>query len=284
MIGEPLHLHSSSLAESNGELEWRTYLELKDSSESIERLLSRALTGRVGESHMWCFESTTRAGMILEVITTQKMVVKIIRASRMLPWLASTFPVRAIVSIFRHPCAVISSQLKPGTAWHGATPPIQDKLEKRFLGRLPQSIVSRFGSVLKKTDSIASYLAAVWSLDTFMALQGPIRRPWLITTYEDLVEHPKEEMSRLLKHLGEPMPSTMRDRFHTASETASTDLVLDDTKAQLSKWRSRLTDEQIEEILRVVRGFGLDFYSRDLRPDVERLKDMAGRSHPEHVV
>jgi hypothetical protein len=283
MIDEPLHLHSSSLAKSTEELEWRTYLDVEDSCKDMKTLLGRALTGQVGESHMWRFKSTKRAGMVAEVITNRKLIVKIIRASRMLPWLANTFPVRAIVSVFRHPCAVIASQLKPGTAWHGTSPPTQETLEKRFLGTLPEHIIAQFGDVLQQTDSIASYLAAIWSLDTHLALQGPIRRPWLVTTYESLIEHPLEEMERLLQQMGEPMPSAMKDRFHMASNTASADLALNDSQAQLSKWRSRLTQEQIESILRVVEEFGLDFYSRDLRPNLELLQNVAGCSQPARI-
>jgi Tat protein secretion system quality control protein TatD with DNase activity len=85
-------------------------------------------------------------------------------------------------------------------------------------------------------------------------------------------------MERLLQQLGEPMPPKMKDRFGVASNTASADLALNEGQVQLSKWRSRLTEEQIESIFRVVGEFGLDFYSMDLRPNLERLKDVAGRS------
>jgi hypothetical protein len=43
---------------------------------------------------------------------------------------------------------------------------------------------------------------------------------------------------------------------------------------QLSKWRDRLSDRQIDRILEIANAFGLDFYTDELEPDYERLSKL----------
>jgi hypothetical protein len=67
------------------------------------------------------------------------------------------------------------------------------------------------------------------------------------------------------------MPEEMRERISEPSGSASDSLRTDRSEAQLAKWRRRLSETQIENILRIVHAFGLDFYTRALRPDEEKL-------------
>jgi len=62
--------------------------------------------------------------------------------------------------------------------------------------------------------------------------------------------------------LDEPS-SSVRDKLHR------------DAERQLSKWRRRLSDRQVDDVLRIVDEVGLsDLYSRELEPDYDRLNEM----------
>jgi hypothetical protein len=228
---------------------------------------------------MWSFESETAVGRLWETVRNRKLVVKLIRAGRMLPWFSEQFSVRAIVSTFRHPCAVIASRLGYQEKWGIASPPPEDEIRSGFGGKLPDWILERFDTTLKKIESTAGCLAAGWCLDTYMTLQGPVRQPWIVTTYEDLVEDPEDEMRRILQALEESMPEEMKRRFDRPSGSAAEDLKTNDEIAQLSKWRSKLSDSQIGRVMKVVREFGLDdVYSKSLRPNHHALEARVQRA------
>lgn len=44
------------------------------------------------------------------------------------------------------------------------------------------------------------------------------------------------------------------------------------TTKQLVKWKKKLSERQVKDILKVVHWFGLDFYTEDPEPDYDALK------------
>jgi hypothetical protein len=271
MLNEPLSLNSSVPAQSIRKLEWRTHLPLEDEAPEVERLLHRALTGRIGIPHMWRFQASTAVGRLVESVRNRSLVVKLIRAGRMLPWFSARFPVRALVSIFRHPCAVVASQMGYQTGWRNAKPPKKEEIRTGFFGTLPDTILERFGDVLSDVDTTASYLAAVWSLDTHMTLRGPIRGSWFVTTYEEMVQNAEVELRSILDGIDEAVPTNLMKRVDEPSNSAAEDLKTEDIDAQLTKWERNLSNTQIDSILRVVDAFAIDFYTQDPLPDRNKL-------------
>jgi len=273
MLNEPLNLNSSPLAQQVDNLDWRTYVPPGASRPELEGMLEKALSGRVGIPHMWRFQSESGPRRLLETITNRKVVVKLIRGGRMLPWVSERFPVRAFVTIVRHPCAVVASQINHPESWNNISPSSVDHIGAAFGGQLPDTIVDQFEVLLSRIESRAGHLAALWALDTYMTLEGPIRRPWITTTYEKLVRDSESEMKRLLEFIGEPMPEGIQSRFREPSNSAAVDLRTNDIEAQLSKWRTQLHKSQIQDVLRVVEGFELDdIYSESLYPNTEALR------------
>jgi len=271
MLNEPLSLNSSVPAQSVEKLEWRTHLPLKKEDPEIKNLLHRALTGRIGVPHMWRFRAPTAVGRLTETIGNRNLVVKLIRAGRMLPWFSARFPVRALVSIFRHPCAVVASQMSYQSGWRNAEPPKQEEIRGGFFGTLPDTILERFGEVLSDIDTTAGYLAAVWSLDTYMTLRGPIRGSWIVTTYEDMVQNAEAESRSILDVIDEPMPVNLKKRIDEPSNSAAQDLETENVDAQLTKWKRNLSNTQIDSILRVVDTFPIGFYTQAPLPDQGKL-------------
>jgi len=284
MLNEPLSLNSSVPAQSIRKLEWRTHLPLEEEAPEVERLLHRAPTGRIGIPHMWRFQASTAAGRLVESVRNRSLVVKLIRAGRMLPWFSARFPVRALVSIFRHPCAVVSSQMGYQSGWRNATPPKKEEIRTGFLGTLPNVILERFGDILSNIDTTAGYLAAVWSLDTYMTLRGPIHSSWIVTTYENMVQNAEAEMRSILGAIGEPIPANLKKRVDEPSNSAADDLKTEDVDAQLTKWKQNLSSNQIDAILRVVDAFPIDFYTESPLPDQDELDEAIEKARHEGSV
>jgi hypothetical protein len=108
-----------------------------------------------------------------------------------------------------------------------------------------------------------------------MTLGGPVHCPWIITTYESLLEQKEAEVNRILDALAAPVPEGLSTQFAEPSHSASDNLKVEDVEEQLSKWRDDLSAGQAESILRIVSEFGLDFYTDKLRPNLDRLRQLA---------
>ncbi len=271
MLNEPLHLKGVPEAKRIDDLEWRTHVPPDADFPELEALLRRYLTGRVGATWKWRLKDSNPARQIVQHIRRRKLIVKLVRIGRMLSWFSKQFPVRAIISTFRHPCAVVASQLNDG--WNVNRFPEPGRLENT-LGQFPEDVEKQFGAVLEDIDTPAGVLAAVWCIDTYMTLRGPVHRPWIVTTYEGLLERREEEIERILDALEIPMPEHLHSQLGKPSYSAADDLVVDEIETQLTKWQRRLDPDQIDTVLQIADAFGLDFYSDAPRPNVDRLERM----------
>ena len=270
-LNEPLHLDSAPRAREVQGLKWRTYVPENDDFPELEGLLHDAFTGREGSTWKWRLKDSNPLRQVYQHATRRKLIVKLIRAGRMLPWVTKRFPVRALVSTFRHPCAVVASQLNYG--WSVSRYPEPTDLQET-LGQFPNEIERMFGSVLANIDSPAGVLAAVWCIDTYMTLHQPVYRPWIVTTYEDLLERRTTEVHRILDALGEPVPQGLDAQLNEPSHSAADDLTVDDIERQLSKWQQRLDADQIDTVLSLVDTFGLTVYTEERRPNHQRLRQI----------
>jgi hypothetical protein len=194
----------------------------------------------------------------------------------MLHWMNDQFQVRGMVLILRHPCAVVASQLDyKREGWKRTEPPPRDNLQTGFGGWIPDEVFERFKPILANVHSTAGRLAAVWCLDTYFPLLERDSFPGLITTYERLLTQEADEVKRIFQWLEAPVPGEALQSFGDASHSASSDLVTEDVQRQLSKWQDKLSPAQIDDVLSVVEGFGLDFYTDALEPDYSSINALA---------
>lgn len=275
MLNEPLNISSSALTKDIKGLRWRTYLEESTSFPKLNYALEKALTGDVNALWMWRFRSDHPFLMLYEHVKCQKLVVKIIRASRMLGWLSDHFPVRAIVHTFRHPCAVVASQINYKSAWREALPPSPGEMRDELGSGLPDKTWKEVQPATQHVDTTAGVLALFWAIDALCVLQHSVHRPFVVTTYEDLLLDTGKETKRILDLIGEPMPTGMLGRFVTPSHSASKSLETEDVNDQLEKWKSDLSSSQIDEILTITQQVGIDFYTERPKPDKILLHEKA---------
>jgi hypothetical protein len=218
--------------------------------------------------------------ILIHKLLGNKLVVKFVRFNRLLPWVVKRFQLRNIILIIRHPCAVISSQLKTGfCGYHPDYPPYTDIFPKRknIIEEASEidGLNPRMINKLKKIKSQEEILAASWCLDNYVPLSCSKPYPWVVLSYENFIRDGEKEIIDLFNEIGEKNISLSAFRhLKIPSRLIQKDEynIVTDVDKQLSKWKKSLSDKQIERILDIVNAFGLDFYSENLEPDYENIR------------
>ncbi|MCS3827477.1 hypothetical protein GGP85_002947 [Salinibacter ruber] len=279
-LNEPL-LHKEARKEHG--FGWRTYIAPEETAPEKHAYLETILTGRLGISPAWFFEADSRPGQLLEHARRTRLVVKFCRLNRMLHWFSDSFDVRGPVFIVRHPCAVVASMLKH-ESWETATDSVQNHHKEQALHTefLPPELRSLVDPVLAKIKTETELLATLWCLDHYVPLRYHSQKgyPWTLVSYERLVRKGQAELRRITDALGVELTDEMKNQLDDPSSSVR-DQLHRDAERQLSKWRRRLSEQQIGTVLRIVDDFGLsDIYTRNLEPDYDQLNEMqrsAGR-------
>ena len=91
----------------------RPYVYYKDNNPVLKEYLRKVFQGHV-TTRVLHYIPTPRN--IYKRLKVSKIIVKFIRANRLLPWIANNFELRGIYFIIRHPCGTIASQLRTNIA------------------------------------------------------------------------------------------------------------------------------------------------------------------------
>lgn len=231
IIMEPLNLGWVPESRMVG-LSWRTQIGPDQDWPEVEDYVRRALTGRILNT------ATLSRAHPVQILRCRHWIVKFVRANRLLGWLTRRFPTRPPVLLIRHPCAVVASQLRVGSAWEAAAP---------------------------------GDLARLWCEDYSAPLSLPPPHPWIPVFYERLVRDGKAELERVFGGLGFELPRAATDRLKVPSSTTRAGSPVLTGEDPTSSWQSDLPGDVIEEVLQVVKESGLDFYSDKPEADYGRL-------------
>jgi hypothetical protein len=259
---------------------WRTYLEPGEEADAQRDYLETILTGQLGISPAWYFEAQSRPAQLVEHATRVQLVVKFCRLNRMLHWFCRQFDVRGPVFIVRHPCAVVASMLRH-EAWEEDDFRGGDRATHALHGgTLPDPLRDVFGPILNRVETQVEVLATMWCLDHYVPLVHHAEEtyPWVLVPYERMVTRGREELRRTTEALDVEMTPEIQERLNEPSQSVK-DQLHRDAEQQLSKWRRRLSERQVDKILQIVNEVGLDqAYSRDLEPKYDWLNE---RQYPQ---
>ena len=86
----------------------------------------------------------------------------------------------------------------------------------------------------------------------------------------------REELKKIFSYINEKVP---REAYLKAKlpSFVTYDRKYIGTPKQLIKWKEKLSEKKIRNILKVVNWFGLDFYTEDPEPDYKALKNWKPR-------
>lgn len=248
---EPLNLSHVPEAKLAG-FTWRTYIPPDMEWLEGKTFLKRVIEGRVIN------EWTIKDMRLRESINVNKLIIKSVRANRLLPWICENLNILKPIILLRHPCAVIASQLKSSFDWNNPKQPDTPS----FIEDLPL-----FKSALKNTKTIEEYLAASWALDQIPALMLTKSEDILVITYEELVLNPKGTLLKLFNAWR--LEVDIDDAVSRLKKPSS--VVYKSGISGIDGWKDQLTDIQTERILNVVNGMGLHFYNHELEANYDEL-------------
>ncbi len=264
ILWEPLHLGNNPECREHG-FGWQNYIPEGADWEEQRCYLKRVLTGcDLSTRLLTSLELNPRA--LLSPGGTY--VAKFVNANMILPRMVGAFSVPAIHMI-RHPCAVVSSQIKHGSWAH---------LEKSNL-TIPDGLFQDYphlSSVFEGIEAHEELLAFEWAVQNYVPLSHTEPLPWYLTTYECMVMEGPEEVQRISQFLGVPLEEAINN-LKTPSATASGESI-DRQRERLTKWKTNLKPDQADRVLRVAHEVGITCYTDAPVPDETELPRHAGTS------
>lgn len=228
-----------------------TYIKKGVNWPEAEKFMGRILEGKIITP--W----TTSQIPISKIPKIRNIIVKFVRANLMLDWLIERFPIRPPAVIVRHPCAIVASQQKKG--W---VPTLESLLKNDFFLDYPglkQDIMT-----LNRPEEV---LAIRWCMRYYLPLKVLDKSRFVLVIYEDLVRQGVEEIRRLYDRWNIALTEQSINSIARPSKTAVSDSQIFQGKDPLAGWRSKLTQEEIRNIINVTRIFSLDLYSEELSPE-----------------
>jgi hypothetical protein len=256
ILFEPLHTERVPEAAAAG-FPVTDILSPGEGSASQKLFMERVLQGRV--LNWW----TCSANPLSRAIRPNVWIVKEIAANYLVEWIVGTFPIRRVVLIVRHPCATIASRMAQGWAPKDVQSKVKHTEARR---RFPH-----LDALCRKLKDPFEVMAARWCLMNYVPLS--LRpRPFQLIAYESLATRGARDLVPVFADWRLDLPAAIDESLSRASATTKSGATRGATHGQsIDQWKKTLTPDQIDRILRVVRDFGMDFYTEDPEPDYDRL-------------
>ena len=247
LLWEPLRPSNNRECERYG-FGWHHYFEPDKDTHLQKNYIDKLFNGELIHSGTLYREHFS----LTRFIKSKRLIVKFVNANRILSWITHNFS-NPVVLLLRHPCAVIASQLN-----HTGF----SNIDKRdwlpgWLTAMSPGIEKFYHERIKTDEEI---LCWDWCIDTVLALEACSNKRIHLLTYESLIINPEKEIQFLFDYLKESVPAEAYTVLRTPSATASKGVEANQSNMQLERWRKRLTEEQIQNIEKIARSFGLGFY------------------------
>ena len=261
MIFEPLQPYSGREPFDHG-FSWLNYCRRGDDWSHQKKFLELTLRG-----HMLNRRTLRPWWSLFLSLRYNRLVVKFVHANMLLPQLHEWFNARCVMLI-RHPCAVVSSQLRWGA-----------KVKKRHFF-VPAGLFAEFTHLEHVFDRIErqeEVLAFEWAIQQLPALSYPRPYPWLITFYELLYNDRIGQLVRLYGFFDIDEKAIDLRRSYQPSRVARSGSNVS-SESQLGAWKQKLDSDVVTRILDVVHGCGIDLYSDSELPIRSRAAELESNS------
>jgi len=236
VLFEPLQLRQVPEAKAAG-FAWRTYVSPETKWTNGKSFLKKVFEGKVINDY------TNREMTFRQSLKANKLIIKFVRANQLLPWICKNFEIQKPILLIRHPCAVIASQIKYSLHGSKISRPNAPDIIKNF---------PLFKSLLLSTETEEEYLAAQWALDQLPALTQIKSEGIIAITYEELIIHPKETLSKIFKSWN--LDVNIDDAVVRLKRPSS--VVHKSGISGIDGWKRQLSTDQIHKILSITTKFG----------------------------
>lgn len=217
-----------------------------------KRAMAKMLSGRIIN------EWTSSHTYFQEYFEAKRLIIKICRGNRLIPWLTEQFDFDLKpVYLVRHPFAVVLSQLQHG-GWNYSFSGINVTDTKGY------SLYEPHQKLFDSITTIEEERMISWCLSNKYLLEHERNdMDWITVYYEDLLTDPAGQLNRIFDRWQIPIPDAIMEKVRRASSTTRDGSSLHDTKSQLTKWKKRLSKEQIKSMSQILEYFNIKNYSSD---------------------
>ena len=94
-------------------------------------------------------------------------------------------------------------------------------------------------------------------------------RKWITVFYENLLQHPEDEIARIFELWGFHRPKDIELIARKQSRTTKASDLLGDVEQQLGKWVAHFDGLTVDRLMRVLSYFKITAYGRDVRPQTK---------------
>jgi hypothetical protein len=252
ILFEPFHC---GLVSDYSTFNYFQYMRPEDESDELYAYCQRVFSGAI--RHPWIDRA-------VDTLNPQIRVVKDIRANLFLKWIKRRFPDVPLLFVIRHPCAVVQSRMQLGWATDGDIGP--------FLSQpaLVEDHLSDKLDVIKGALTPEEKHAVIWCISNLIPLRQFSSGELTVHFYERLCVEPEVEVRRIFEAIGRAFQPSILGMVGRPSSTTKPSSAVMRGGDRVTGWRDRLAPQQVEDILAIVRAFGLDYlYSDGSMPLVE---------------
>ena len=254
VIWEPFHRDHVPQIRDIG-FAWRQYIPPEADWPEAEKLLRKILSG--GLINEW----TGWASPVADYIKAERLIVKCCRANGFLPWMVRKVAFnRRPIHFLRHPFAITASQIKMGNF---DTSGMSADLDRgRYASDLGES-----AAYIRGLETPEEKIVGMWCRTQKAALEDEVTEARVTRMYyETLSLFPEQEIERLFAGWGESVPENTLAQVQKASRMTQEQSLLENPEDQVSKWRTKFSDRQIERMCRVLKDFDIEIYGEDPMP------------------
>jgi hypothetical protein len=187
-----------------------------------------------------------------------RLLVKEVNCPLALDWLSSRFDMTMLITI-RHPCGYVASGLRLKEVGHEVVELDQLLSQPRLMSLFSQAEHDRFTDLV---DPVARMAAAYGIIYKLVGDQLADHPEWTLVRHETLCRDPRGAFRRLCKAVG--LGYNRRIDHYLTSCTATHDDGLYSlqrvSSAEPDKWKTELTNDQIDTVASVIAPFRLPFY------------------------
>ena len=196
-----------------------------------------------------------------ERIRSEFRLIKEIRINLALKWLHDQFPVVPILFLIRHPCAVVASRMELGWATDHDIQPFLSQPD------LIEDHLAPYLNLIKNAETAEEKHAIIWSVSNLVPLKQFQPNEIKMVFYENLCTQPLAELTSVFASIGQKSLDAVIDTIDRPSQTTRVASALVTGSDKLSSWRKKLSPSQVDNIFRIVDGFGLSqLYDASLLP------------------
>jgi hypothetical protein len=254
IMWEPFNPHA---VEAFSQLNDFQYRRTADPAPDLYAYAETVLKGSV--RHKWIDREIGRIFM-------EYRIIKEIRANLFLNWLHSRFPDVPLLFIVRHPCAVVLSRMEAN--W-GAGEDLDALLSQTEL--IDDFLYDKM-DIISSARTIEAKHAVLWAIQHLVPIRQFHAGQLNTIFYENLCLQPEVEIPRIFQIIRHKYRDSVFKYVEIPSRTITRTSAPMTGDNKVTRWKKKLSQTQIRDILSVIRNFDLDYiYGDSFAPLAEAL-------------